>query len=42
MQQLEQKYTEHYENVITKGKTGPKVKERIEQFGGAAYTPKKK
>ena len=33
---------EHYENVITKGKTGPKVRGIIEQFGGAAYTPKKK
>ena len=32
---------EHFENVITKRKTGPKVKGIIEQFGGAAYTPKK-
>ncbi len=32
----------HYDNVIIKGKTGPNVKERIEQFGGAAYTPKKR
>jgi len=33
---------EQYENVITKRKTGPKVKEIVEQFGGAAFTPKKK
>ena len=33
---------EDYENVIIKRKTGPKVKGIIEQFGGAAYTPKKK
>ncbi len=33
---------EHYENVIIPEKRGPKVKERKEQFGGAAYTPKKK
>ena len=33
---------EHYENVLTKRKTGPKVKGIIEQFGGAANTPKKK
>ena len=33
---------EHYENVITKQKTGPKVKGIIEQFGGAAFTSKKK
>jgi len=33
---------EHYENVITKGKTGPKVRGIIEKFGGAANTPKKK
>ena len=31
-----------YENVITKEKTGPKVRGIIEQFGGAAFTPKKK
>ena len=33
---------EHYENVITKGKTGPKVREMVEQIEGAAFTPKKK
>ena len=33
---------EHYENVIIKQKTGPKVKGIIEKFGGAAFTPKKK
>ena len=33
---------EQYENVITKRKTGPKVKGIVEQFEGAASTPKKK
>ena len=33
---------EQYENVITKRKTGPKVKERIDQYEGAALTLKKK
>jgi hypothetical protein len=33
---------EQYENVITKRKTGPKVKGIVEQFEGAALTPKKK
>jgi hypothetical protein len=33
---------EQYEDVITKRKTGPKVKERIDQYEGAALTPKKK
>ena len=32
----------HYKDIIIKGKTGLIVKERIEWFGGAAYTPKKK
>ena len=45
MQELRQINTNeaHYENVITKKKTGPKVQDKIEQFGGAASTtPKKK
>ena len=44
MQELRQinKNEAHYENVITKKKTGPKVQDKIEQFGGAASTPKKK
>ena len=33
---------DHYKNITTKQKPGPKVQERVEQFGGAAYTPKKK
>ncbi len=33
---------EHYENVIIKQKPGPKVKGIIDQFGVAAFTPKKK
>ena len=33
---------QHYNNVILKQKPGPKVRERIEQFEGAAFTPKKK
>jgi len=33
---------EQYENVITKRKTGPKVRENVEQIEGAAFTPKKK
>ena len=31
---------QHYNNVILKQKPGPKVRERIEQFEGAAFTPK--
>ncbi len=31
----------HYDNVILKQKPGPKVKERIKQFEGAAFTPKR-
>ncbi len=34
------KKEQHYDNVIDKKKPGPKVKERIEQFEGAAFTPK--
>lgn len=32
---------EDYENVIIKRKTGPNVKGIIDQFGGAAFTPKR-
>ena len=32
---------EQYENVITKRKPGPKVREIVEQIEGAAFTPKK-
>ena len=33
---------QHYDNVINNKKPGPKVKKGIEQFEGAAFTPKKK
>ena len=33
---------EDYENVIIKRKPGPNVKGIIDQFGGAAFAPKKK
>ena len=36
------KKIEQFENVIEKRKPGPKVQQRIDQYEGAAFTPKKK